>query len=110
MEQMRRQLTVPAGMCAVAVFTMVVSADQPSRRGPSENRPSDLATQPVIGARSRAVLTVDGKQFRDANGNGMVDRYEDWRLAVGVRVDNLVSRMTVDEKAGLMLIDTMGPG
>ena len=60
--------------------------------------------------RSRAVLTVDGQQFKDANGNGTVDRYEDWRLPVDARVDDLVSRMTLDEKAGLMLIDTMGPG
>ncbi len=56
------------------------------------------------------MLTVDGRQFRDANGNGTVDRYEDWRLPVDVRVDDLVSRMTLEEKAGLMLIDTMGPG
>ena len=47
---------------------------------------------------------------RDANGNGTVDRYEDWRLPVALRVDDLVSRMTLEEKAGLMLIDTMAPG
>ena len=68
------------------------------------------APQPVIQVRSRAVLTVDGRQFRDANGSGTVDRYEDWRLPVDARVDDLVSRMTLEEKAGLMLIDTMGPG
>ena len=68
------------------------------------------AQQPAIQVRSRAVLTVDGRQFRDANGSGTVDRYEDWRLPVEARVDDLVSRMTLEEKAGLMLIDTMGPG
>src|SRR6476620_9007637 len=66
--------------------------------------------QPTIRVRSRAVLTVDGRQFKDANGSGAVDRYEDWRLPVGARVDDLVSRMTLEEKAGLMLIDTIGPG
>src|SRR6476620_1572840 len=66
--------------------------------------------QPTIQVRSRAVLTVDGRQFRDANGSGTVDPYEDWRLPVGRRVDDLVSRMTLEEKAGLMLIDTMAPG
>ena len=60
--------------------------------------------QPTIQVRSRAVLTVDGRQFRDANGSGTVDLYEDWRLPVGVRVDDLVSRMTLEEKTGLMLI------
>ena len=69
-----------------------------------------VAQQPAIQARSRAVLTVDGRRFRDANGSGRVDRYEDWRLPVDVRVDDLVSRMTLEEKAGLMPIDTMGPG
>jgi beta-glucosidase len=66
--------------------------------------------QPTVQLRSRKVLTVDGRQFRDANGSGTVDRYEDWRLPVGARVDDLVSRMTLEEKAGLMLIDTIGPG
>lgn len=68
------------------------------------------AKQPVIGARSKAVLTVDGKQFKDANGNGSLDAYEDWRRPVQERVDHLVSQMTLEEKAGLMLIDTMNAG
>jgi beta-glucosidase len=69
-----------------------------------------VTAQPAIQVRSRAVLTVDGRQFRDANGSGTLDRYEDWRLPVAARVDDLVSHMTLEEKAGLMLIDTLGPG
>jgi beta-glucosidase len=69
-----------------------------------------VTAQPAIQVRSRAVLTVDGRQFRDANGSGTLDRYEDWRLPVAARVDDLVSRMTLEEKAGLMLIDTLWPG
>jgi beta-glucosidase len=76
---------------------------QPARVG------GDL-TQPAIVARSRAVLTADGRQFKDANGNGVLDKYEDWRLPVRARVDDLVARMTLEEKAGLMLIDTIAPG
>lgn len=68
------------------------------------------ATPPVIQVRSRTVLTVAGQQFRDANGSGTLDPYEDWRLTVGERVADLLARMTLDEKAGLMLIDTIGPG
>jgi len=63
--------------------------------------------QPVIGVRSKSVLTVGGVRFRAANGNGQLDPYEDWRLPVMVRVDDLVSRMTLEEKAGIMLIDTL---
>jgi beta-glucosidase len=64
-------------------------------------------TPPAIDARIKAVLTVNGKQFRDANGNGQLDPYENWQLAVDKRVDDLLNRMTPVEKAGMMLIDTL---
>ncbi|MGC3984705.1 MAG: glycoside hydrolase family 3 N-terminal domain-containing protein [Pseudorhodoferax sp.] len=70
----------------------------------------EAVTQPVIGARTKAVLNVDGKQFKDANGNGQLDAYEDWRLPVDRRIDDLVARMTLEEKAGLMLINTLNAG
>ncbi len=63
--------------------------------------------QPVIGSRVKPVLTVDGKQFKDANGNGKLDAYEDWRLPTAQRVADLLAQMTLDEKAGMMLIDTL---
>src|SRR3972149_7515755 len=66
--------------------------------------------QPEIGARAKNVLTVDGLRFKDANGTGALDPYEDWRLGADVRARDLVSRMTLDEKAGMMLIDTLNPG
>ena len=70
-------------------------------------REGAASTQPAIAVRSRAVLTVDGRQFKDANGNGTLDRYEDWRLPVPARVDDLVPRLTLEEKVGLMLIETL---
>jgi beta-glucosidase len=66
--------------------------------------------QPAIGARSKPVITVDGLRFKDSNGNGQLDRYEDWRLDAGARAADLVSKMTLEEKAGMMLIDTLNPG
>ena len=71
---------------------------------------SPQASQPVIGARSKAVLTVGGLRFKDSNGSGQLDRYEDWRLDADTRAADLVSRMTLEEKAGMMLIDTLNPG
>lgn len=65
------------------------------------------AEQPSITARSKPVLTVAGLRFKDANANGQLDPYEDWRLPVEQRVADLVGRMTLDEKAGLMLIDSL---
>jgi beta-glucosidase len=68
---------------------------------------SDLGTQnrqPVLGARSLRLLEVDGLTFKDLNKDGRLDRYEDWRLPVDERVADLHSRMTLEEKAGLMQI------
>ena len=54
----------------------------------------DEVAQPVMGARSKPLLTLDGKQFKDANGNGKLDVYEDWRRPVQERIDDLVAQMT----------------
>ena len=58
--------------------------------------------QPVIGVRSRAILTIDGKQFKDSNGNGTLDVFEDWRLNETCRARDLLTKMSVNEKIGLM--------
>ena len=60
-------------------------------------------TQPAVGVRSARVLTVQGLRFKDLNKNGSLDPYEDWRQPVAVREDNLLTQMTLEEKAGLMV-------
>jgi beta-glucosidase len=50
-------------------------------------------------------LAIDGQSFRDLNKNGTLDPYEDRRLKVEQRVDDLISQMTLKEKAGLMFIN-----
>jgi beta-glucosidase len=63
---------------------------------------------PPITARRKAVLRDDdGRRFKDSNANGVLDRYEDWRLPAEERAQNLLARMSLDEKAGMMLIDTL---
>jgi beta-glucosidase len=47
-------------------------------------------------------LTVDGFTFRDLNKNGKLDVYEDSRMPVDARVNDLISQMTLEEKAGTM--------
>ena len=66
--------------------------------------------QPVIGTRVVQTLRVDGLLFKDLNNNGQLDAYEDWRLPLEVRAKDLVARMTLDEKAGLMVGPTLAPG
>lgn len=45
-------------------------------------------------------VTVDGLAFRDLNRDGVLNPYEDWRLSPEARAADLVSRMTLPEKAG----------
>jgi hypothetical protein len=64
--------------------------------------------QPVLGHRSATILNIDGSQFKDLNRNGKLDKYEDWRLTNDERSKDLVSKMSVEEKVGFMLISTAG--
>ncbi len=66
--------------------------------------------RPTIVAKAKNVITVEGRQFKDSNGNGQLDPYEDWRLSAEQRAADLVSKMTLEEKAGLMLIQTLNGG
>ncbi len=55
-------------------------------------------------------ITVDGLAFRDLNKNDSLDVYEDHRRPIEERVDDLVERMNIVEKAGLMLHPPTGVG
>lgn len=67
---------------------------------------SSSQAQPDFGKTSLPVLSLSGYQFKDLNKNGQVDPYEDWRLSAEERARDLVGRMTLDEKAGLMMHGT----
>jgi beta-glucosidase len=70
----------------------------------------DTHEQSPIAARVVTILTVDGFQFKDLNKNGRLDPYEDWRRPVEERVSDLLSQMTLEEKAGLMVHPALGMG
>ncbi len=56
---------------------------------------------------------ADGTRYRDLNGNGRLDPYEDPRLPVDERVEDLVGRLSLAEKVGLMfhtIIEAGGDG
>ena len=59
-----------------------------------------LAYNPSSGVK---ILTVEGFAFKDLNKNGILDKYEDWRLTVDERAHDLASQLTIEEIAGLML-------
>jgi beta-glucosidase len=53
-------------------------------------------------------LDIEGYQFRDLNKNGKLDVYEDSRIPLEDRVDDLVGQMSLEEKAGAMFITMIG--
>jgi beta-glucosidase len=50
------------------------------------------------------VRTVGDVTFRDLNKNGQLDVYEDSRAGIDSRIEDLLSQMNLEEKAGLMFI------
>src|SRR5512133_1942085 len=67
----------------------------------------DQKPQPVLGTRSVTIIEKRGLKFRDLNKNGKLDKYEDWRLTPDQRSKDLLSKMSVEEKAGFMLINSL---
>jgi beta-glucosidase len=63
-------------------------------------------TQPKLGYRTAKILRKNNLEFKDLNQNGKIDKYEDWRLPIEKRVQDLVAKMTIEEKVGFMLIST----
>ena len=51
---------------------------------------------------------VDGQAYRDLNKNGSLDVYEDSRAHPDDRVEDLLSQMTLEEKAGTMFVSMTG--
>jgi beta-glucosidase len=77
-------------------------------------KPSD-GLQPDLGRRSAHLLSVGGLAFKDLNGNGKLDIYEDWRQSPERRARDLVRRLRLADLAGLIVhanipsTDPVGP-
>ena len=70
-----------------------------SNRSEGSNRAEEVRRQP-----SRLLKTEDDFTFRDLNKNGKLDVYEDARQPIQARVEDLLSQMALEEKAGTMFI------
>jgi len=99
-------LAAAISLALASVQPTIVARAQAGVAPPSEH-PQRSAKRPEISARVKPILTVKRLKFKDLNSNGRLDPYEDWRLSVDARTDDLVARMTLEEKAGMMLIDTL---
>jgi len=58
---------------------------------------------PTLGYTSAGIIYKDGYAFKDLNGNGSLDIYEDWRLEVVKRAADLASQLPIERICGLML-------
>lgn len=65
---------------------------------------------PTIGVTVKPALEINGKYYKDSNGNGILEPYENWELSDEDRAKDLVGRMSVDEKIGMMVINSRGMG
>ena len=83
---------------SLAVFLSV------SLFNPHVNAEKRENTTPEMEFRVKGSITVNGQTFKDLNGNKKLDPYENWQLKDEDRVKDLISKMTLEEKAGLLLI------
>jgi beta-glucosidase len=67
---------------------------------------AQVVKQPVLGTRFAKIITINNFQFKDLNRNNKLDKYEDWRLPYEVRAKDLISKMSVEQKVGFMLISS----
>ena len=63
--------------------------------------------QPELDARASNTLYIDNFVFKDLNKNGSLETYEDWREPVEYRVADLLAQMTIQEKVGMLMINTL---
>ena len=54
------------------------------------------------------IIDIDGRSFRDLNKNGKLDVYEDTTKDIDKRIEDLISQMSIEEKAGSMFITVIG--
>ena len=60
----------------------------------------DIAYSPESGVK---LLEEDGYLFKNLSGSGRLEKYEDWRLSAEERAEDLASRLSMEQIAGLML-------
>ncbi|MFM1884944.1 MAG: hypothetical protein RL026_101 [Pseudomonadota bacterium] len=81
--------------------TLLVPADSTAAGTP--------VLQPALTSQGKPILVIDGLRFRDLLVDGRLQPFEDWRLPPERRAADLAARMTLPEKAGVLMHATL-PG
>ncbi|MEU0463832.1 glycoside hydrolase family 3 N-terminal domain-containing protein [Amycolatopsis sp. NPDC006131] len=96
----RGKLAVGAAITTVAALTAGGFSAPAAAHG-------HTARQPQLSTRSVPIIEVNGLRFRDLDRDHRLTPYEDWRLDDTARARDLLSRMTLEEKAGLLVHGTL---
>ena len=59
----------------------------------------------VVQGKSTILVDQNGVQFRDLNKNKKLDIYENVNQPIDTRIEDILSQMTLEEKAGMMFIN-----
>ncbi len=82
--------------CLISVLAVLVLSYKSSTK---KNIPADVLKT------STHIVTVNSNTFRDLNKNGKLDIYEDVHQPTEARINDLLSQMNIEEKAGMMFIN-----
>jgi len=69
-------------------------------------QPARRPAAPPLSTRTVPVLERSGIRFRDLDRDGVLSVFEDWRQSPDVRARDLARRLSLEEKAGLMMHGT----
>ena len=65
---------------------------------------------PTIGTTVKDVIKEEGLYFKDLNGDGKLNTYKDWRNSAENRAKDLVKNLSIEEKIGLLIINSLKMG
>lgn len=97
-------------ICFIALFIFSAASVIPVSRFGTSTTDSILYYQnlkgPLLGYSAGSgvkLIKLNGLYFKDLNKDGKLDKYEDWRLPEDQRIKDLVSKLSIEQIAGLML-------
>lgn len=88
------------GVLSLSLVAQVQAKDSKDYILVNNKQGPTLGYHPTSGVK---ILKIDQHYFKDLNKNGKVDKYEDWRLSVQERAEDLASQLSIEQIAGLML-------
>lgn len=96
------EITVMKNALLLLLLVVIISCQTATKNEETVSLP-ELVTQ-----KSKVIVEANGQKYRDLNHNNQLDKYENSALPIEERIDDLLSQMTVEEKAGIMFINGTG--